>query len=249
MASTTKSSGAEANSGSGTNWSSMSNVRSSDDSRSAVSWSADGTKFSKHIKCTSFGFGVSGTIDGIKAHLENNRSASLANVKWEDVKIVKGGTIGATDRSDGAELSGSDTVKVFGSETDLWGESWTDSDINASGFGIAIKLKYVGGDPIMSSGTGRLDHVQLEVFYTAGGGGIARGVAGAAGIPSSGGVGVANAPLRMAEARGLEFWRPSTRRVFIFGSAAVRRRVNGWFWIPTGGWKRVLTGIGRAAPM
>jgi hypothetical protein len=74
------------------------------------------------------------------------------------VRIVKGGTIGSTDKASGSAWPGSDAYETYGSSSDLWGETWTDSDINDSGFGMAIA----------ASGTceARIDHIEITVHYT-----------------------------------------------------------------------------------
>jgi hypothetical protein len=54
------------------------------------------------------------------------------------VRIVKGGVIGSTDKSGISNWNSTDTVVYYGGPSDLWGESWSASDINSSNFGFAI---------------------------------------------------------------------------------------------------------------
>lgn len=61
------------------------------------------------------------------------------------IKLVKGGTISGNNKSTGASLpvgSGSETIISYGGSADIWGLTLTDTDINASTFGVA--LSYVG---------------------------------------------------------------------------------------------------------
>lgn len=54
-----------------------------------------------------------------------------------NARIVKGDSIGSTNRGPQA-FTTTDSTKTFGSSSDLWGETWTVADINASDFGSAI---------------------------------------------------------------------------------------------------------------
>ena len=54
------------------------------------------------------------------------------------VRIIKGGAIGSTDKASGTAWPGSLAYTTYGGASDLWGETWTASDINASTFGVAI---------------------------------------------------------------------------------------------------------------
>ncbi|MDD5751094.1 MAG: Hint domain-containing protein [Candidatus Peribacteraceae bacterium] len=64
------------------------------------------------------------------------------------IRIMKGGVIGATDKSSpDAWPTGSFAYVTHGSETELWGETWTADDINASNFGIAVSAEGSGYNP------------------------------------------------------------------------------------------------------
>jgi hypothetical protein len=54
------------------------------------------------------------------------------------VRIVKGGSIGATDKSSVDAWPSTEASASYGGSSDLWGETWEASDINGSGFGLAI---------------------------------------------------------------------------------------------------------------
>jgi hypothetical protein len=76
------------------------------------------------------------------------------------VRIVKGGTIGSTDKASGSEWPTTDTYATYGADDDLWGETWTVSDINSSGFGVAISAR-----GLASGGTASIDHIRITVYY------------------------------------------------------------------------------------
>ncbi len=144
-------------------WSNPSNASASDDTFT-IAGLDDET--SEYLVATNFSFSIpdGATIRGIKARVEKHGNAFFGSPDDEvddyAVRIVKAGTIGSTDRSDGG-WSVFDTVDVYGSGTDLWGLSWTADDINASNFGFAI-AGTTDGDQ-----SGYIDHITLQVYYSA----------------------------------------------------------------------------------
>lgn len=54
------------------------------------------------------------------------------------VKLIKGGAISGTDKSTGATIPTVQTSVNYGSASDLWGLTFTNTDINASNFGVAF---------------------------------------------------------------------------------------------------------------
>lgn len=115
---------------------------------------------SQYLAASNFGFTVpaSAIILGIEVGVEKKVASGAATDNA--VRIVKGGTIGATDRSDINPWPGTDTVVVYGGSTDLWGETWTAADINGAGFGAAISAK----DSI-SGALVQVDTFEITVFY------------------------------------------------------------------------------------
>lgn len=113
---------------------------------------------------SSFGFAIptGATINGIKVDWEKHTQLGTSAVDTH-VRIVKGGAISATNLSAGLawNTGGTDRYDSYGGSTELWGETWTASDINASTFGAALS----------GTGTGlginyRVDHCQITVYYT-----------------------------------------------------------------------------------
>lgn len=116
------------------------------------------------------------------------------------VQMVKGGTISGNNNSAGAAIPASQSYRTFGSPSDLWGLTWTDTDINASDFGVVYQSTATGptdsqylkatnfGFSVSSGATidgiiveigyaydgfrrNNVDHIRITVYYTAGGGG------------------------------------------------------------------------------
>jgi cysteine-rich repeat protein len=118
-----------------------------------------GTGTSHYLKATGFGFSIPGAavILGIELDVEE---VALGGTAFDNaVRIVKGGVIGATDRSLGA-WPGVESVVTYGGPSDLWGETWTPADINAADFGAAISMH----DSI-SGVLAQVDSIALTVYY------------------------------------------------------------------------------------
>jgi len=153
-------------------WNNPGNIVSSNNVYSTVVGGSGSTQ-SKYLKATNFGFSIpsGATIDGIVVEFERKASQSSGNnVKDSEIKIVKGGTIQTTNKADTAtNWSTTEAYFTYGSSTELWGTTWTDSDINASDFGVVLKavLTYSGKGSVTAS----VDHVKITVYYTTGGGG------------------------------------------------------------------------------
>ena len=55
----------------------------------------------------------------------------------------------------------SDTYISYGSSTDLWGETWANTDINDIDFGVVLSLN------MGARTTAFIDHIRITVSYTA----------------------------------------------------------------------------------
>lgn len=114
---------------------------------STCSTTSSGT--SNYLLITDFGFGlpVGATVDGIVVEVNRARGGFPTNtVTDSEIKIIKGGVIGATNKASGTAW-GALSYATYGTSTDLWGETWLYSDINDASFGIAIScaITFVSG--------------------------------------------------------------------------------------------------------
>lgn len=144
-------------------WSNTGNIFTSNNVYATVSLPTSGN-ISNYLKATGFGFAIpaGATIDGITISVE--RKSGNAN-KFRDsaIRIIKGGVISSTNRASATSYPTSDTVAIYGGPADLWGETWTPSDINNSNFGVAFSsTRYAsGGNSVVS-----VDHITITVTYT-----------------------------------------------------------------------------------
>ena len=76
-----------------------------------------------------------------------------------------------------------ETVQTYGGPTDLWGTTWTDTDINGSGFGVST-IVYIsrpeGAEPATNPSISTVDQVYVTIYYTGGSSGSAATI-----LPSS----------------------------------------------------------------
>lgn len=108
------------------------------------------------------------TIDGIEVRVRRYRGTGT--ISSSDVKTVKGGTIGGNDLESGTDWATTEETVTYGGATELWGQTWTQTDVIASTFGAAIQVVYASS-MIGPSTSAFVDSVEIRVHYTAAGGG------------------------------------------------------------------------------
>lgn len=154
-------------------WNSPGNAASSNDVRASASMLGSSGIISHYLKATNFGFSIPGgsTIDGVVVEIERKRSVSGGQISDSTVKLVIGGVVSGNNKANtGVAWPTADAYFTYGSSSDTWGLSLTDSDINASTFGVVISvLKLTGG----KTSQGTIDHIRITIHYTTGGGGTA----------------------------------------------------------------------------
>lgn len=150
--------------GSTTQWANITNAVSSNDvySTPTANLPSNGN-YTDYLHITNFSFSIAAgsTITGIAVNVE--RSDANGKSKDERVRIIKGGTIGATDKSVNPSWNATDAVQAYGGSSDLWGETWTVADINATNFGFAFAVRRSGGGP--QATLAKIDQVFITVYY------------------------------------------------------------------------------------
>lgn len=145
-------------------WATPSNITTDDGNEAAASVTAGAT--THYLKGTNFGFSIpSGdTIDGILVEIDR-RAQTASRITDVTVSIVKGGTVTGDNKAIGTTWPTALTYQSYGGAADLWGTTWTDSDINASNFGVVISCTN-------SSGTvgARVDAIRITITHTTPGG-------------------------------------------------------------------------------
>ena len=175
-------------------WTSPGNITAEDGSVADASiTSSSFANESYYLKGTSFGFTTSdvpsdATVDGIELRILRRQSAS-SGVKDLRVRLVKGGTIGTTDRADTSTDWPTSLAKAtYGSSSDLWGDTWSPSDIHSNNFGAVLSA---GNSP--NSRIAYVDSFEIRVHYTEAAGGVEEGDGASAGAATVTGEGKSTA--------------------------------------------------------
>ena len=66
-----------------------------------------------------------------------------------------------SDKASTTDWTTSDSTRTYGASNDLWGTTWTEAQVEASNFGIRLKVRNL----TTSSRTASVDHVQIRVYY------------------------------------------------------------------------------------
>jgi hypothetical protein len=142
-----------------TGWSSASNATGTPDSACASRSGSGGAA----LDLTNFGFTIpdAATINGITVDVKFAGTTAGAGGDGVRVRLLKGGSPTVTSQ-DIFPIAGQNTCSTsafgtVGSPTDLWGTSWTASDINATNFGVRLSK--------LGSGTSYVDSVRITVEY------------------------------------------------------------------------------------
>lgn len=134
----------------------------------SASISNNATTTSQYLKCTNFSFTglipTGSTITGITATIGRS-GGTFGTVKDSSVRILKGGVIGATNKATATNWPTTGiTAANYGGASDMWGETWSISDIESSGFGLAVSATLTYS---FFSVQANIDYLQLTVHYDA----------------------------------------------------------------------------------
>ena len=120
----------------------------------------------QYLQGTSYGFTIpaGATINGIVVGVQKYGEVDQTFTDLT-VQLIKGGVRTGTNKANTvttwAASPGGYTTYGTGL-TDLWGTTWTDTDINSTGFGIAFQAQ--SNDP--SAFIAYVDNIQITVYYT-----------------------------------------------------------------------------------
>src|SRR3989338_8862020 len=139
-----------------TNWTNANKAQTLGSTGATVSVDA-----SRVLKCTGFGFALSAeaVIEGITVGL-TRKGATANEVKDQKFRIVKADAIGATDRASASWWPTTYGSADHGGVADLWGETWTPSEINDSTFGAALCI-------YTAASAANVDGMTITITYSA----------------------------------------------------------------------------------
>ncbi len=131
----------------------------------------ESASLSHYIKATNYSFNISSTsILGVKAEIKRQEDSAFdVNIFDDSVKLIKGGVITGNNKAN-TELAwpaGIPEFATYGGSSDLWGVTLTESDIEASNFGVAISVSC--GSTCDASpeevGVAAIDYIRMTVYY------------------------------------------------------------------------------------
>lgn len=145
-------------------WNYTNKIYTSDNYFTTVSLDKD--HISNYLIASDFRFFVPAgvVINGIKVAIERKEGNkhSSGYIRDYSVKILKNNTITGTDHAvTSTNWPTSEQTVSYGSSTDLWGQTWTSSDINSSNFGVTIAVKCAS-----DSEDAKIDNIKITVYYT-----------------------------------------------------------------------------------
>jgi len=141
-------------------WSSPGNITSSDDTYASAPYS--NSTDTDNLQGTGYGFSIpaGATINGITVSVERHYTGP--GVAIDSTRLVKAGVAVGSSKAGGVWPL-SDATATYGSSSDLWGTTWTATDVNASNFGVLLGAS---DNTVGSSGTAFVDTMTITVTYT-----------------------------------------------------------------------------------
>ena len=153
----------------GEDWFNFNNAKLSDGNFAITHLATNPTCFqsncfvSRALEASSFGFTIplAVTVTGIQVDVKRTAYASNA-IKDSVVLLLKDGVkIPGTNHASPLVWATSNQYVTYGGATDLWGVTWTPTQIDSVGFGVYFKVQNLLG-VIDSAG---VDHIRVTVFY------------------------------------------------------------------------------------
>ena len=144
-------------------WTSPGNAYSSDANYAVTTVLSSAT--SNYLKCTNYGFNIplGATINGITVNVYRKTNRTSSKLVEAAMRVIKGGTVGSVDQLSATAFTTTMQSVSHGSSTQLWGQTWSASDINSTGFGAAYSVKRTS----TSSRTVYVDYMSITVDYIA----------------------------------------------------------------------------------
>jgi hypothetical protein len=123
-----------------------------------------------YLQVKGFGFNIptAASICGIEAHVTKSATDIgilfiSAYVQDYNVRLIKNNALIGTSLNQGSAWSSSNTTTTYGGVNELWGTTWSPTDVNSNNFGFSIAAEVktvIGLLPVVN-----IDHISLTVYY------------------------------------------------------------------------------------
>jgi len=146
-------------------WTNIVGAQESDNNRAQAD--ITGIHSTHFLELSDFDFSIpsGSTILGIKVEVERMQSGgSTGNIRDSQIRLIKrSGVHGILNKAEtNTNWSSTETIRVYGNTSDLWGESWSPEIINDSSFGVALS---VTGSTATTHRFAQVDAVSITVTY------------------------------------------------------------------------------------
>ena len=142
-------------------WTTPNNIKVDDSTSANIDFGAT-ERATYYLKATNFGFALPSNSDitGITVTVKelNDKGSSTHYAKDVNVKLIKAGTIQTVNKGNNLDRAETVTTTTYGGINDTWSDTWAYTDINNSGFGVA--LSYLGKGSIIN-----IYSVKITVYY------------------------------------------------------------------------------------
>jgi hypothetical protein len=157
----------EAVTGSTTAWGSLTAGGASDNTYVISGSLPTNGNYTDRFVISGLGFSLPNTavITGIQVELEKSVTGG-SNIADREVMLVKAGVTQTTANKaiTGTAWPTTDVVTSYGNSLDLWGNTWTYTDINDPGFGVAVAAqRFSASGPPQQA---RIDQIRVTVCYS-----------------------------------------------------------------------------------
>ena len=103
------------------------------------------------------------TIDGILVEVRGTVVSGASSVNFVDVRLTKTGADNAGENKATGSLTGTTSTRAFGGASDLWDTTWTPAEINASTFGLRVRVRNIDTG---SAATVAVVWLKITIYYT-----------------------------------------------------------------------------------
>ncbi len=94
-----------------------------------------------YLKATNFGFNIPGTADILGIQVTIGRYGQNGNINDYSVRLVKNGSVTGTDLASPDNWPSPEAAASYGGPSNLWGTTWSPSEINSSLFGVVLSAQ------------------------------------------------------------------------------------------------------------
>jgi hypothetical protein len=122
------------------------------------------TPFSEYLETTNYSPAIPAPskVDGVEVTITRKKTGGPATAD-QHVQLSIAGAPSGTDKASGTAWGGTSATITYGGPTDTWGLTLSDTDVNASTFGVAMSAQRSGGGLASSA---QVDAVQVKYYYT-----------------------------------------------------------------------------------